>query len=208
MSYIDPFPHSKAIRELSQDSEIMGEGRSASELCDSGHQLKKQRLDTTDQNLQDDSPNIGLSTSLKEYVPLESGDSKEDVEDSISKSSGEQSSIQQPTPPPSVDEEPAAVPHEVAGSPSPGSPWPRAVSRANEDWDYQKSSWNMSNTALDSLMEMIGLEVVKAKFVEINTLIATAIRQNVDYSNEKFGAVFIGNPGTGQSHFPTFVDVA
>jgi hypothetical protein len=186
----------------------MGESRSAGELCDSDRQLKKQRLDAIDHNLQDDSPNMGLSTSLSEHIPLESGDSKEDVEDSTPESSGEQSTIQQPTPPSSVDEEPAAVLHEVADSPSPGFPWPPAVSRAKEDWDYQKSSWGMSNTALDSLTEMIGLEVVKAKFVEINTLIATAIRQNVSYSNEKFGAVFIGNPGTGQFPFPTFVDVA
>jgi hypothetical protein len=196
-------------------------GRSAWELGDSGCQLKKPRLDATDQTLQADSPNIGLSTSPKEYVPPESGDSTPESsgedssgeessgeESSGEESSGEQSSIQQPTPPSSVDEVPAAVLHEDADSPSPGFPWPQAVSRAKEDWDYQKSSWNLSNTALDSLMEMIGLEVVKAKIVEVNTLIATAIRQNVDRSRENFSAVFIGNPGTGQFPFPTFVDVA
>ena len=76
-------------------------------------------------------------------------------------------------------------------------PWSPIGSGAKDDWDYQKSSWGTPNAALDSLMGMIGLEVVKAKFVEINNLIATAKRQRAKVSKEKFGIVFIGNPGTG-----------
>ncbi|KAI3340053.1 P-loop containing nucleoside triphosphate hydrolase protein [Ustulina deusta] len=47
-------------------------------------------------------------------------------------------------------------------------------------------------------MDIVGLEPVKRKFIQINTLIQTANRQELDIS-EAFGAVFIGNPGTGKS---------
>jgi Ca2+-dependent lipid-binding protein len=190
--------------KLFQNSEIMGEGKITPKAC---RHLQKQRPKATGQNLRDGNPNAGLSTSRKEHIALKPGDSKEDAENSVPESSRQQSSIQQPTTPSSVGEEPAVALDEVADRPRPGFSRPDAVPRAKEDWEYQKSSWNMSNTALDLLMEMIGLEDVKAKFVEINTLIATAVRQKVGYSKEKFGAVFIGNPGTGQSPFPTLVDV-
>ncbi len=48
-------------------------------------------------------------------------------------------------------------------------------------------------------MDMVGLEPVKRNFVQINTLIQTANRQELDIS-EAFGAVFIGNPGTGEHY--------
>ncbi|RDH18497.1 hypothetical protein M747DRAFT_354393 [Aspergillus niger ATCC 13496] len=54
----------------------------------------------------------------------------------------------------------------------------------------------MSNTALDLLMEMIGLCEVKKKFVEINIFIIISGRQQVSHRKNKFGAVFIGNPST------------
>ena len=56
-------------------------------------------------------------------------------------------------------------------------------------------------------MDMVGLEAVKARFVEINTLVKTKERQKsllsqddqdkLDTSKIQLGTVFIGNPGTG-----------
>lgn len=77
-------------------------------------------------------------------------------------------------------------------------------SNAKEDWDHQKKFEGAMNDALDSLMEMIGLESVKDQFLSIKSRIDTAVRQNIAMSDERFGAALLGNPGTGkpsnQSH--------
>ncbi|KAH9210655.1 P-loop containing nucleoside triphosphate hydrolase protein [Leptodontidium sp. 2 PMI_412] len=139
-------------------------------------------------------PDVNRRTSRRRYFPsrpipnpyvnsLDPEDSEEqsstDIESIESSSAGEE-------PGPGLDE---------CDDPQ----WSHIDSGAKKDWDYQKNSWHMSNAALDSLMGMIGLEVVKAKFVEINNLIATAKRQKAKVSKEKFGIVFIGNPGTGKT---------
>lgn len=80
-------------------------------------------------------------------------------------------------------------------------------SKAKEDWKHQVKLWNSVSPALDSLMNMVGLEAIKAKFVEINTLIYTRNqqmdlipgeeREDLGNSNLRLNAVFTGNPGTG-----------
>ncbi|KAF3920176.1 hypothetical protein AA313_de0204591 [Arthrobotrys entomopaga] len=88
-------------------------------------------------------------------------------------------------------------------------PWPIPVSKAKADWEYQKTSWSLENDATETLMDMISLERIKAKFVEITSLIAASNRQKKLMKNEtqslnsykkmRFGAVLIGNPGTGKT---------
>jgi hypothetical protein len=73
-------------------------------------------------------------------------------------------------------------------------PW---TSNAKVDWEHQKEFEGARNKALDSLMDMIGLEDVKDKFLSIKSRVDTAIRQNVNMKDERFGAVLLGNPGTG-----------
>jgi len=85
-------------------------------------------------------------------------------------------------------------------------PWPRLVSKAKEDWRWQKDNWKVSNAALDTLMCMTGLEAVKAKFLEISTFLEIRNRQSVRSTNETFGAAFIGNPGTGQYLLPRILN--
>lgn len=70
-------------------------------------------------------------------------------------------------------------------------------SGAQADWDYQKQFQRAQSDEIDSLMGMIGLEEVKAKFLTIKAQVDTAIRQNVDLKDERFGTVLVGNPGTG-----------
>lgn len=74
---------------------------------------------------------------------------------------------------------------------------PPETSPAQDDWDYQKRFEGAQSNDIDSLMQMIGLEEVKAKFLTIKARVDTAIRQGVDLKNERFGSVLIGNPGTG-----------
>ena len=70
---------------------------------------------------------------------------------------------------------------------------------ARDEWEHQKELEGAENQALDALMDMIGLEDVKDKFLSIKSKVDTAVCQNVDVSKERFGAVLLGNPGTGPS---------
>lgn len=77
--------------------------------------------------------------------------------------------------------------------------WPVPHSKAKEEWEKQKSDRNQSNMYLDEVMDMIGLESVKTKMLEIKSLVDTARRQNADLSKERFNTLFTGNPGTGKT---------
>jgi hypothetical protein len=81
--------------------------------------------------------------------------------------------------------------------PAPSTPPP--LSAAEAEWQRQKTVENAQNAALDALMDMTGLEKVKAQVLSIKAKIDTSIRQNVDFKNERFGVVMLGNPGTGKT---------
>lgn len=79
--------------------------------------------------------------------------------------------------------------------------WAIPTSKAKQVWDEQKDTKDEANSHLDEMMEMIGLESVKTKMLEIKTLVDTARRQEVDLNKERFNAVLKGNPGTGKTTF-------
>ena len=66
-----------------------------------------------------------------------------------------------------------------------------------EEWSNQKEYEDAHNEALDSLMEMIGLEDVKSAFLSIKSRVDTAVRQGIGLKTDRFGATLLGNPGTG-----------
>jgi len=70
---------------------------------------------------------------------------------------------------------------------------------AAQDWQHQKKYQGASNTQLDELMSMIGLENVKEEFLDVKAKIDLIVRQNVSLSKERFGACLLGNPGTGKT---------
>ena len=70
-------------------------------------------------------------------------------------------------------------------------------SSARDEWEHQKEFERAQNETLDSLMNLVGLEDVKDKFLSIKSRVDTAVRQNVDMNEERFGAALLGNPGTG-----------
>lgn len=76
-------------------------------------------------------------------------------------------------------------------------------SSAKKQWEHFKRLDGADNETLDTLMNMIGLEDVKDKFLSIKLEVDTAVRQELDMSNKRFGCSMLGNPGTGEA-FPFF----
>jgi hypothetical protein len=68
---------------------------------------------------------------------------------------------------------------------------------AKTEWQRQKDQENAANPAIDSIMEMIGLEDVKKQVLRIKSKVATSVRQGTDLKKERLGLVLLGNPGTG-----------
>jgi Cdc6-like AAA superfamily ATPase len=72
-------------------------------------------------------------------------------------------------------------------------------SAARDDWEHQKEMEGAMNEHLDELMSMIGLENVKATFLEIKAKVDLTVRQGTSLAKERFGASLLGNPGTGKT---------
>ena len=66
------------------------------------------------------------------------------------------------------------------------------------EWQRQKDQEGAHNPAIDNIMEMIGLEDVKAQVLKIKAKVETSIRQGTDLKRERLGLVLLGNPGTGK----------
>lgn len=75
----------------------------------------------------------------------------------------------------------------------------RALETAEEEWEYAKTYGRESNTSLDALMKMVGLQAVKAEFLKTKSRVDIAIRQDVSLIKERFSCRLLGNPGTGKT---------
>ncbi|KAJ3507974.1 hypothetical protein NLJ89_g6011 [Agrocybe chaxingu] len=82
----------------------------------------------------------------------------------------------------------------------PPKPFPQLpLSAAKEEWEHQKRMHGISNAAIDSIMNMIGLEDVKRQILEILAKIEASTRQGASLKKERFNVVFLGNAGTGKT---------
>jgi hypothetical protein len=72
------------------------------------------------------------------------------------------------------------------------------VSPSKTEWQRQKDQEGAINPAIDSIMEMIGLEKVKSQVLEIKAVVDLSVRQGTDLKKERLGLVLLGNPGTGK----------
>jgi len=80
----------------------------------------------------------------------------------------------------------------------PYKPFPTlSVSPSKLEWTRQKTLLGTTNQAVDAIMDLTGLEGVKAQILEILAKIETTTRQNASLKQERFNAVLLGNPGTG-----------
>lgn len=79
------------------------------------------------------------------------------------------------------------------------SAWPSIASQASQEWTLQKKEQGQDNAAMDSLMNLVGLEEAKSQFLAIKNRVDASRRQGGNVPQERFGAVFMGGPGSGKS---------
>lgn len=77
------------------------------------------------------------------------------------------------------------------------TPPPLAPSKSEQEWQRQKDIEGADNPSIDAIMEMTGLEEVKAQVLRIKAKIDTTRRQGTSVADERFNVVLQGNPGTG-----------
>ncbi|KAL7920998.1 P-loop containing nucleoside triphosphate hydrolase protein [Trichoderma austrokoningii] len=68
-----------------------------------------------------------------------------------------------------------------------------------QEWADMKRDTGACNSALDELMDLIGLESVKGEFLAKKSEIDLAIRQRTPLSDSRFSCSLLGNPGTGKT---------
>ncbi|KAL2808249.1 P-loop containing nucleoside triphosphate hydrolase protein [Aspergillus granulosus] len=112
------------------------------------------------------------------------------------------SNISRPSAPSTTPNEPQPAGSTTQSEPkdsSSGGGVLKTLSSAEQDWKDEKDYEGAKSDELDRLMSMIGLESIKRKFLNIKAQVDTALRQNIDFKEERFGSVLLGNPGTGKT---------
>ncbi|EKM60602.1 uncharacterized protein PHACADRAFT_203774 [Phanerochaete carnosa HHB-10118-sp] len=83
------------------------------------------------------------------------------------------------------------------------------ASETEQEWRRQKDVEGAYNSAIDAIMEMTGLEEVKAQLLRIKAKIDTTRRQGASIEDEWYNVVLRGNPGTGKTtvarHYAKFL---
>jgi hypothetical protein len=107
----------------------------------------------------------------------------------------------QPKTKPSATQTPSNSNQSKPQQPGPSSASPMNVtptSAAHQDWLHQKQVNGEKNSAIDGIMELTGLEDVKAQVLRIKAHIDLMKRQSVPLNKERLNLVLLGNPGTGK----------
>jgi DNA repair exonuclease SbcCD ATPase subunit len=87
-----------------------------------------------------------------------------------------------------------------SGKPDSGSPSEERADPGTTkfEWQQLKKLEGAKCPTLDELMDMIGLEDVKAQFLSVKSKVDTILRQNSSLKSERFSCSLLGNPGTGE----------
>ena len=127
------------------------------------------------------------------------GVSDEEPSPSPPTSSKPSSGRTQPVPNP-LQTTPKAKKSPISVSTQPNVP---SLSESQKNWRRRKEIDGANNDAIDSIMDMIGLEEVKAQVLRIYERIEVTKRQGTSLKDERFNIVLLGNPGTGKPCFRT-----
>ncbi|EKM60605.1 uncharacterized protein PHACADRAFT_189732 [Phanerochaete carnosa HHB-10118-sp] len=76
---------------------------------------------------------------------------------------------------------------------------PLPLSKAEQEWQRQKDAEGAKNSNIDTIMEMTGLEEVKAQMLRIKAKVDIIRRQGASLTGECFNIVLRGNPGAGKT---------
>lgn len=71
-------------------------------------------------------------------------------------------------------------------------------SAAEKEWQRQKDVEGASNDAIDAIMDMVGLEEIKAGVLKIKATVDLAQRQGTSITRDRYNVCMLGNPGTGK----------
>ncbi|KAJ0118877.1 hypothetical protein J7T55_013133 [Diaporthe amygdali] len=148
--------------------------------------LCKKEVDDDDYETSGDEEDVDEEKSAEKSEP-----SSENLDDKDEKANDDVSATEEPDP--SAADEKGSVEAEDPNA------WPVVSSKAKQEWETRKKSRDEENSHLDGIMDFIGLESVKAKMLEIKTLVDTSRRQDVNLSKERFNTVLVGNSGTGKT---------
>ena len=170
----DQREHARQIAELEEKIEL-----EAQTLKDG--QISKERADAIQQKKADLAAMTALA-SRTTAPPSHLKDSPKNEKEAPSHESKPEADSSSDSQPKSAEHRPTSA-HQK--SPSEG------------EWQRQKDTENASNAAIDSIMEMVGLEDVKSQVLRIKAKIDATTRQNSSLKNERFNISFLGNPGTG-----------
>lgn len=85
--------------------------------------------------------------------------------------------------------------------PATDKPEQASLSSAESLWQHKRDFEGVFNQAIDSVMQLTGLEGVKEQVLRIHDKVELAQRQGVSLQDERFNVIFLGNPGTGLPGF-------
>lgn len=186
------------MEEISHQREVLRSRRDQKEQKQKLRDLQKKlerlcqkELDDSDYATTEDEEETDDSKQTSSRSSSPSGKEKGDCSEEMD---GELSSEEQISPEQEEDSSPQPEPEDI-------NAWAIPASKAKQDWEEQKNTRAEENIHLDDMMNMIGLESMKAKMLEMKTLVDTARRQDVNLSEERFNTILVGNPGTGKSTF-------
>lgn len=190
------------MEEISHQREVLRSRRDQKKQKQKLQALQKQlerlcqkELDDDEYLTSDDEEDAEEETSPEEATPTAEAEDKDtkDNDDDSAKSESES----------------ATADGDKESEPEDTNAWPTVSSKAKQEWEERKKSRDEFNSHLDGIMDFIGLESVKAKMLEIKTLVDTARRQEVNLSKERFNTVLVGNSGTGKTslakHYAKFL---
>ncbi|KAL7819973.1 hypothetical protein V8C26DRAFT_427377 [Trichoderma gracile] len=75
---------------------------------------------------------------------------------------------------------------------------PSVESLAKREWTRRKEQLGENNESLDKVMDMVGIEAVKAAFLEVKDMIDAARSRRGHLKRQALSIVMMGNPGTGK----------